>query len=343
MTVRQWLLKNADKFEGREALIKAAMSECKCERGQVTRIIKSLGIMMEREDDLELTPHWKYDNMYERFAEWMGMGARDATPAKAPQSKVIHGVIACPHAPFHDEAAIKEADGWFKANGVTEIHIAGDLADLHSFSTFTKFTEVPIQREAVEARKIVDYFSREYERVRILEGNHETREKKYLARTLPPDILAWVLQASFLERVVGDMENVELVRMDVENTEDYELGWIEPVGSDCVIGHAEKTTSMIDSLRGVEKLRQWLNNGWDNILGLGKVKVLFNAHSHRAGVIPIGSDIVICELGCTCKLSSYALSPKKLYGKPQTQAATIFEQTDGVTDVNSIRQRYLGR
>ena len=341
MTVRQWLQANNDTYTTKEDLIAACIAECACERGQVNRIIKSLGLKSE---DPELTPHWKYDSMYERFRDWMGIVEdRPPTPRGNHQSKVVHGIIACPHAPFHDEEALRAAHQWFKSNKVTDIHIAGDLADLHSFSSFTKFTEVPIQREAVEARKIADFFSQNYDRVTILEGNHESRERKYLARTLPPDILAWVLQASFLSRITEDMENVELIRMDIENTEEYELGWIEPVGKDCVIGHAEKTTSMIDSLRGVEKLRNWFNDGWAEVVGIDAPKVLFNAHSHRAGIIPIGSDILICELGCTCQLSAYALSPRKLYGKPQTQAATIFEQVDGVTDVNSVRQRLLGR
>ena len=345
-TVRDWLLQNLPFYPDREELIALCRRETGVQRSQVVRILTSMREEMPTDagpaSESDLTPHLKYNSMYERFAEWMGIeGSREPTPLKMPGSEVIHGVLACLHAPFHDELALKEAFEWFKAEKVTELHLAGDLADLHSMSHFTKFENVPIQREAVEARKILDFFSRNFERVKVLEGNHEARERKYLARTLPPDLLAWFLEKSFLERLVEGMENVELVKMKVENAADYELGWIEVVG-DAVIGHAERVTSMVDSLRGVEKLRMWLNSGWSEVLGIPPAKVVLNAHSHKAGVIPVG-DAILCELGCCCKLSSYALSPTKLYSKPQTQAATIFRQVDGVTDINSIRQRYLGR
>lgn len=343
MTTREWLTLHRADYRFREELIEAAMKACGATRGNVVRRMKELDIRDFEERDVEITPQWKYETMWERFVEWMGISdKRPRTPRRKAPEKTVHGVIACPHAPFQDEGALREADQWFEREGVTDVHFAGDLADLHSMSHFTKFEHVPIQREAVEARKIVDWFSRKYDRVWVMEGNHEAREKKYLARQLPPDLLGWFLETSFLQRLTADMENVTLVKMNVENTENYEMGWVHPVG-DAVIGHAEKITSMIDSLRGVAKFREWLLNGWGEVLDVEGVKVFLNAHSHRAGIVPIGNSVLLVELGCCCRLSSYALSPTKLYGKPQNQAVTIFEQVGGVTDINSVRQRYLGR
>ena len=289
--------------------------------------------MPEARDD---EPDNAYATEWDRFSAWIGIRENRLadTPARPTDNLIVHGVISDLHMPFHCLDAIMEAVDWLVLQGVSELWLGGDVVDHYGLSRFSQYESVPIQHEAIECRKIIDMLSLKFALVHIISGNHEARERKYLASRLPADLLQWFLDRSFIERITEDMENVRVERRVVENTA---LHWITPVGKDAIIAHAE-TASKI-TLRAVENVRQWID-GWHGVLDLARPRVIFQAHTHNAGVARVGPQLV-CELGCTCKIQSYALEPR-LYPKPQCKAATVFTQIDGVTDLNSVRQYYLG-
>jgi len=278
----------------------------------------------------------RYDTEWQRFCAWLGIEKeRIAAQVAAPLgSKVVHGVISDLHIPFHDPDSLVEAVEWMVAQGATILHVGGDVADHYNLSRFSQYESVDIQYESIECRKVLDYLSRNFTKVEVIAGNHEAREQKYLATKLPPDLLQWFLNKSFLERITEDMDNVHVMKHSVG---DIKLYWISPIGKDVILTHAETSSKLV--LKAVDNVRAWINN-WHEAIGLDRPRIIMQAHVHAAGIAPIGPQI-ICETGCICKIQGYALEPR-LYGKPQVQVATVFTQVDGVTDINSIQQRYLG-
>jgi len=276
-----------------------------------------------------------YDKEWEAFAGWIGMSyqRRAPVPARPKQGPIVHGVLSDLHVPFHSMEAIVEGVQWFSSQGVQEVWLGGDVADHYSLSRFSQYEHIGIQQEAIEVRKVLDLLSRAFPMVHVISGNHESRERKYLSSRLPADLLNWFLAKSFMERLTEDMENVTMEKRMVEGTA---LHWITPVGKDAIIAHAESASKI--ALRPADNVRQWMDN-WHEVLDLTRPAVIMQAHTHQSGMARVGRRVIL-ELGCTCKIQAYALEPR-LYGKPQTQAATVFHQTDGVTDLNSIQQRYL--
>jgi len=281
-------------------------------------------------------PKLVYDTEWKRFAEWIGIRA-ERRPKYVPLPKdkhILHGVISDSHSPFHDLDCISEAVDWMFKEGVQVLHLVGDVNDHYGLSRFLQYEPVPIQHEAIETRKILDLFSRSFAEVYVMSGNHEARELKYLAARLPPDLVQWYAGKGFIARLTEDMPNVHIVSRTVEGTV---MKWVAPVGKDLVLAHAESASKI--PMRAADNVRHWLDS-WHETIGVeNRPRVIMQAHTHSAGVTPVGKQIIV-ELGCTCKIQGYALQPN-LYPKPQVQAATVFEQREQVTLLNSIRQRYL--
>jgi hypothetical protein len=279
-------------------------------------------------------PALVYDTEWKRFCDWMGIRKERKAPIlKADSKHVLHGVLSDLHIPFHDTDAILEAVEWFKSEGVSSVHLAGDVCDHYSLSRFSQYQLVPIQAEAIEVRKVMDLLSRSFAVVNVMQGNHEAREQKYLAARLPADLLSWYIGKGFIARTCADMPNVKMVSRTVSDTD---MHWLSDIG-DVIIAHAESASKI--TLRAAENVRVWMDV-WHDALALARPRIVFQAHTHNAGIARVGRQLV-SELGCCCKIQGYALEPR-LYPKPQVQAATIFEQCAGATNLNSIHQRYLG-
>jgi hypothetical protein len=281
------------------------------------------------------SPKIVYDTEWKSFCDWIGLREQRKSPVshKLKEKTITEAVFTDIHAPFHCMESIIRAVQWAVDRGAKRAWLGGDIADHYSLSRFNQYEAVGIQQEAVEVRKILDLFSRSFNEVRIIGGNHESRERKYLSARLPADLLNWFLSKSFMERLTEDMDNVYMEKISVEGST---LHWITPIGKDAILAHAESVSKI--SLRAAENVRQWMDN-WHDVIDVARPRLVMQAHTHQAGMAPVGKRIIL-ETGCLCKVQSYALEPR-LYGKPQTQAATVFTQVDGVTDLNSIRQLFL--
>jgi len=279
-------------------------------------------------------PEPRYTDEWKRFCDWLGIvrDRRAKVPAAPTGDTVTHGIISDLHIPFHDMESLEEGVAWIKRQGATIISLGGDVADHYSLSRFSQYESIPIQREAIETRKILDWLAREFAEVRIMQGNHESRERKYLASRLPPDLVNWFHAGGFMARITQDMPNVKLVERTVCDEPMY---WIAPLGRDAVIAHAE-TVSKIP-MRAADNVKLWLDN-WHEVLDISRPRVILQAHTHQAGIAWVGPRMIV-ELGSCCKVQGYTLTPR-LYGKPQRQAVTVLTQTNGVTQPNSVRQYY---
>jgi predicted phosphodiesterase len=276
-----------------------------------------------------------YDTEWSKFCAWIGIAKARSAPVRSMGSRRIrYGVIGDLHIPFQDRDASTEAILSLAQMNCNVLVIGGDFLDLYSLSRFLQYDRIPIKQEIIEARKYLDWVSREFGKVIICAGNHEQREAKYFATRLTPDEREVYLNKCVLERVSEDMPNVEIVKRTVEGTP---MGWLVPIGRDAVVGHAE-THSKIP-LRPSENLQKWLDL-WHNHIGIERPRLVIQGHTHQAGITWIG-DRMIVENGCLCRIQGYSLEPRIAY-RPQRHAFTLFDQYEGVTDLSTVRQFYPG-
>lgn len=275
----------------------------------------------------------QYDQEWKIFADWLGVRRQRTvrTPKDKTSGCITYGVVSDLHVPWHDLDSVYEASEWLQSQKATRLIVGGDYLDLFALSRFLQFQSRPILEEFIEGRKILDYWARMFASIWICEGNHESREKKYLAARLPPDLLEWFYHGGVLERLCGDMPNVHLVKRTIAGST---LHWIAQIGKDAIIGHPEKFSTI--PMRPSDNFRLWLQN-WHDVIRICRPRLVMSGHTHQAGIVA-GHEVVV-ETGCLCLTQGYSLEPR-IYSKPQRHAATIFTQIDGVTDLNSLKQFY---
>lgn len=277
----------------------------------------------------------RYDQEWTIFCSWLG--ARRERRAKIPKEKssdkVTYGILSDTHIPFQDQEAVADATDWLRSRGASRLVVAGDILDCYCLSRFVTYDKLPIQEEFIEARKVLDFWSRSFSSIWLLEGNHESRERKYLASHVPPELYDWFYREGILTRLSTDMPNVSIVRRSVA---EHSLHWIAQIGRDAIAGHPEKFSSI--PLRPVDNFRRWITE-WHDVVSICQPRLVLCGHTHQAGIYA-GHEFVV-ETGCLCRPQGYALEPR-LYSKPQRHAATVFTQVGGRTDLNSLRQYYPG-
>lgn len=275
-----------------------------------------------------------YDQDWEQFKEWLGINKRRlvSPPLVRVSNKERYMAISDLHIPFHNQEAIVYSVEKAKQERVSTVVIGGDIVDCYSLSRFSKFQNVPVKEEYLKARCVLDYLSRSFNRVVLLQGNHEERERKYFSNKLTPDEADWLLEKPMLARCVQDMPNVTLHKNIVHKTD---LNWLIQLGEDVIIGHPEKSGA---SFAPVEKFKAWINT-WGKSLGFNdSPRLVIAGHTHQAGVTFSGSTMLV-ESGCLCEFQDYALKPN-LSPKPQRLAYTIFDMNNGKVSLSSLRQYY---
>ena len=269
-----------------------------------------------------------YDDEWSRFKEYIGI-YKPRKVGKIPQGKPESFLLISDlHIPFHNEKAILEAIEVGKGLQCGTVIVGGDALDCYSLSRFIHYKPVPIQKEFIAARLVFDILSRSFEKVIVLTGNHEARERKHFLKKLTSDEAEWLLSKCILERVTEDMPNVHLVREEFYETE---VMWFTMIG-DCLIGHPEKSSSVPGA--PPVKFKQWIDD-WHLALNLSRPRVIFMGHTHQFSANFIGNAYV-SEIGCLCKIQEYALGPT-LYSRPQRLGYVTFEQVDGITQIASIK------
>jgi predicted phosphodiesterase len=275
-----------------------------------------------------------YDNDWKKFCDWLGIYRERQSKIPSIKSRDVSNymVISDLHIPFHNNLAITEAVEYGKKNNIDTLIIAGDTVDCYSLSRFTKFQTISIKEEYREARKFFDYASRNFNKVVVLSGNHELREKKYFSSRLTPDEMEWLLNKPMLQRCIEDIPNVFIHKNIIHNVD---MNWFMEIG-DVIIGHPEKSSSL--HLKPVEQFRQWINM-WGGALGFSSIpRLVIIGHTHQAGISWSGETMII-ENGCLCKFQEYSLQAN-LYPKPQRLAFTTFSIKEGRVKVSSIKQFY---
>jgi len=242
-------------------------------------------------------------------------------------------VIPDPHNPFMEKDAF--ADMIEAEKDADVVMVGGDSMDSYSFSTFLKYESVPIEKELAETTAFYQALSERFPRVYTLTGNHDDRFKKRILERLDHDLVYMITQMTGgsldpVQFIVQRFPNVDVVAHETEHG--ALVPWLWTSG-DAVFSHAEKYSRVPGSaLRSVE---EYLTD-FSGVLALDPFRVIFQFHTHALAMLPWRADRMLVECGCMCSTQGYQLSAR-LAGRPQRVGWVTFEQTDGLTDVNSIR------
>ena len=236
------------------------------------------------------------------------------------------------HAPFHEPemfAAMiaREAD----ADRVIGI---GDLSDSYALSTFTHYRRVGFSEEWASVTACLQALSEAFPTVELVVGNHDARLEKRLRERLTEDqvdAVKWLAGGTLcpITALARRYPNVSVAKHQVG---DDSIDWFTTIG-DAWLGHPEKySRTPGTALRFVE---EWLSDN-EEALNLSRYRLICLGHTHSYSQFLWRSGQMLIEVGCLCQQQGYMLKPK-IGGRPQRRGYVTFEQTNGVTDLNSVR------
>lgn len=281
-----------------------------------------------------------YEWAWQRWAATIGMvqaryeGPKAASPDIGTQKIVIASDL---HVPFHEPEMIADM---LAAEGDADLLIInGDLQDFYSISRFTKYEYLPVEREFAEVQAFLELASQRFPRVLIVEGNHDKpRFEKRLREHLDGEMVKVIefLSGGNLSPIKAIAKQFPNVRLAEHKVGAHTIGWAALEG-DLLVCHAEKFS--ITPGAALRKIDEWMRD-FEQHTSLSGWRVLIQAHTHQLGMFPWGADRMLVEGGCLCKQHGYQLTAR-IGGRPQRRGYVTLNQTNGRTDINSIRLRWF--
>lgn len=287
-----------------------------------------------------LQPIGSFDEAWAQWMKAIGMATDryDASqrikraPSDAAQRiKVL--VIPDLHAPFHEPQMF--ADMLLRERDADKAICIGDLSDSYSLSTYTHYRRVSFSEEWASVTLCLQAMSEAFPSVELVIGNHDARLEKRIRERLDENMVDAVKYLAGgnlcpITALARRYPNVKVARHDVPNGDSVD--WFTTCG-DAWLGHPERYSRTPGAaLRAVE---DWLADH-EHDLGLDRYRLILMGHTHQQGAFPWRGRQLLVECGALCQVQGYMLKPK-IGGRPQMRGYCTFEQTDGVTDLNSVR------
>jgi predicted phosphodiesterase len=278
-----------------------------------------------------------------RHAESLGKRARgrksigvsdDGGPASSTQ-KIL--VVPDLHAPFHEPEMFAEM---LRAEKDADHCICiGDMGDAYALSRFVKYEHMPYRDEWAAVTLVMQELATRFQKVTIILGNHDVRLERQIRDRLTEDMVDAIkfITGGILCPITALAKrypNVTVARH--ETPAGHTIDWFATVG-DAWLGHPEKYSRVPGAaLRFTE---EWLADN-EKALGLDRYRLIVMGHTHAASIIPWRAETLLVECGCLCRHQGYMTSAR-IGGRPQRRGYVTFTQNDGVTDLNSVRFRWL--
>jgi hypothetical protein len=277
----------------------------------------------------------------EAWAQWMkavGMAKdryRPVQKRKPFKSNEHQKILVVPdlHAPFHEEQMF--ADMLEREADADKVICIGDLSDSYALSTFTHYRRVSFSEEWASVTLCLQSLSERFPVVEVVIGNHDARLEKRLRERLSEDMVDAVkyLAGGVLCPVTALAKrypNVNVANHVVAGGDSVD--WFTTCG-DAWLGHPEKYSRVPGAaLRFVE---EWIADN-EHALGLSRYRLLVLGHTHAYSQFLWRGGQMLIECGCLSQQAGYMLKPK-IGGRPQRRGYVTFNQTDGITDLNSVR------
>jgi UDP-2,3-diacylglucosamine pyrophosphatase LpxH len=242
------------------------------------------------------------------------------------------------HAPFHDPHVVAEliaAEG----SKTDTLIVSGDLMDFYSISRFLKYERVSIEQEIAATDALLAQLSAAFPDVLIVSGNHDSqRFEKQLRTLLAPEMMHVIelLTGGNLSVIHMLAKRYPNVRFAPQAAGSHSLGWMTQVG-DLLVTHAEKFSRVPGA--ALRQIDEGLTD-FDHVYNLKPWRVLLQAHTHAASLLPWKANRLMGETGCMCLTHGYQMTAR-MGGRPQRQGYVTLTQTDGRTDLNSVHFRWL--
>jgi predicted MPP superfamily phosphohydrolase len=280
------------------------------------------------------------DECFALLDNWIG---RKRIPFKHPQKwqakKEQRIVVAGDfHAPFFCPEAVGELVAR-ESNYTDTLIISGDLMDFYSISRFLKYERVTIEQEIAGTDALLAQLSAAFPDILIVSGNHDSqRFEKQLRTLLAPEMMHVIelLTGGNLSVIHMLAKRYPNVRFAPQQAGAHSLSWMTQVG-DLLVTHAEKFSRVPGS--ALRQIDEGLTD-FDHVYNLKPWRVLLQAHTHAAGILPWKADRLLGETGCMCVTHGYQMTAR-MGGRPQRQGWVKLVQHDGHTDVNSVRFHWL--
>jgi hypothetical protein len=280
-------------------------------------------------------PVTSFDDAWQRWQRAVGMAKDRYKGPKAKRKGITQKILVVPdvHAPFHEEGMFaemlqREADA-------DKVICIGDLSDSYALSTFTHYRRVSFAEEWASVTLVMQALSEAFPEVEMVIGNHDARLEKRLRERLSEDMVDAVRYLSGgilcpITALARRFPNVTVANHRVPGGDSVD--WFTTCG-DAWLGHPEKYSRVPGAaLRFVE---EWISDN-EHTLGLQRYKLLVLGHTHAYSQFLWRSGQMLIECGCLAQQQGYMLKPK-IGGRPQRRGYVTFNQTDGITDLNSVR------
>lgn len=281
-------------------------------------------------------PLASFEEAWVLWQKTIGM-ARDryAGAAKKPRPKKTKKILVIPdlHVPFHEPAMV--AQMLAQEPDVDHAICIGDIGDSYALSRFVKYEAMPYREEWAAVTAVMQGLSEALPSLEIIIGNHDARLERQLRNHLTEDMVDAIkfMAGGILCPITAlakKFKNITIAHHEL--TDGHSADWFTTIG-DAWLGHPEKFSRVpASAMRAVE---EWIADN-EVAMNLQRYRLIAMGHTHQAMVLPWRADQLLVEVGCLCKTQGYMVTPR-IGGRPQKRGYVTFEQTDGVTDFNSVR------
>lgn len=230
------------------------------------------------------------------------------------------------HEPFVDEYAFEK----LMSDPAETAWLVGDFTDFISATRHRQaYDWVTVRAELAASRAALEALAKKFNKVTIVEGNHDKRPRRRLQDVMPG------LLPLFIDPVVvlaAGLDNVEIISREVQGTapnlpggENTKLDFMGTVG-DCLFGHFENFCGE-EAPRQVEN---WIQE-WSHILKLeNEPRAIFQAHTHRLGMSYTPKGRLLVATGCMCRPMEYQFANHGKYKPPVPGYVAVFRGTNGL-------------
>jgi predicted phosphodiesterase len=283
-----------------------------------------------------------FEEGWKQWQQTIGMMRdRYRGPAKPRKKGKRKRILVIPdlHIPHHEPAMV--ASMMERERGNVDLAICiGDLGDAYSHSRYAKYKSVPYSYEWSQITLMMQQFSETFPLTKIIIGNHDARLRRAIASHLTVDMVEAISTMAGgtlcpITALSRQYKNIEIAKHPVPNT-DLTIDWLLVEG-DALLAHPEKYSRVPGS--ALRFFQEWAADNSDAI-GLDGIRLVVMGHTHTLALFPWRSNSLLLECGCLCQTQSY-MTGAKVGGRPQRRAYCWFEQIDGVTDLNSVKWRWL--
>ena len=263
----------------------------------------------------------------------VGIVPRDKITTKILSVSDIHFPLA--HVPFLREAVTTHSDADV---GV----VNGDLMEGYVFSSFEKHKRIAALDEYNCAFSFVEYLSKNFPKVVLVDGNHDIRISRSIKSNGFPKEASQILRPNLMARIANgerlDATGMLVEKLDFDNVF-YEPreSWYVRVGKTIFVHPHGRGSSKpgftVERLNKVVFGHRYQPDEYDSIVC---------GHTHKIYKGVMDSKLLI-EQGCFVGLLKYAHDPKlKCLHNGMNGYAVIYQDAEGNTDFNLSGPIFLG-